>query len=121
MLLPDFEKLCQSLNDERRKILVQKRPEYTEGHEDVLKNFKQTAQELNLDPMQVAYVFFRKHVASIGQVCTKGVNKSSEPFGSRISDAMNYLELIYALHHERQVSDVMDQLGHIGTCTCEGI
>jgi len=102
MLQKEFDELCKQIAIDRRQIVEVKKPEYTEGHEDVLWNFKQTAHELNLDPMQVAYIFFRKHVASIGQVCSNRNRNSSELFMHRISDAMNYLELIYALYNEGQ-------------------
>jgi len=74
-----------------------KRPEYTEGHSDVLNNFKVVATELGLTPIQVWYVYFRKHVASIGQYAKKPDAGMSEPIQGRIMDALNYLELLNAL------------------------
>lgn len=91
-----FETFCQELYKRRKKIVDAKRPEYTEGNEDVLFNFKSTARELGITPKQVCYIFFRKHVASLAKFCAGSTN-SSEPIEDRIADAMNYLELLNAI------------------------
>ena len=98
-----FDKITQALNEKRRAIVLAKRPEYTEGNEDVLNNFKVVAKELGVSPKQVWYVYFRKHVSSIGQYCADPKRQMSEPIEGRICDAMNYLELLNALDKEDQI------------------
>lgn len=98
----DFDDLCDLLSIGRRTIVLAKRPEYTEGHSDVLNNFKVVANELGLTPVQVWYVYFRKHIASIGQYAKDPTVPTSEPIDGRIMDAMNYLELLFALVNEDQ-------------------
>lgn len=99
MTTQDFDKLRQALATERERIVQSKRPEYTEGNDDVLHNFKVVAAELGITPIQVWYVYFRKHIASIGQHCKGGV-AMSESIENRIADAMNYLDLLNALNNE---------------------
>lgn len=94
-----FQNLCEILDLRRKEIVGAKRPEYTEGNEDVLFNFKSTARELGVTPQQVCYIFFRKHVASLAKFCA-GATTSSEPLIDRIADAMNYLELLHAISKE---------------------
>lgn len=94
-----FLTLSATLNRRREEIVSFKRPEYTEGNEDVLFNFKQTSLEVGCTPEQVCYIFFRKHVASIAKFCS-GTTASSEPIADRICDAMNYLELLNAIIKE---------------------
>lgn len=93
-----FSKICAELHEERQKIVDAKRTEYTEGHADILHNFKVVAKELGITPIQVWYVYFRKHIASISQYAAKGI--TSEPIESRIADAITYLELGLGLIEE---------------------
>jgi hypothetical protein len=92
-----FDRIRNTLNTMREEIVLAKRPEYTEGNADVLHNFKQLAEEINITPMQVWYVYFRKHVASISQFCADPKRTTSEPIVGRVADAMNYLDLLNAL------------------------
>ena len=101
MNLVAFQHHCAELAEQRKEIVDAKRPEYTEGDVDVLNNFKTIAKELDTDPLQVWYVYFRKHIASIGQYC-KDQNRQSEPIDGRICDAMNYLELFYGLIKDKE-------------------
>jgi hypothetical protein len=102
MNISEFDSSRESLAAERLAIVMAKRPEYTEGHIDVLNNFKVVAREVGLTPIQVWYVYFRKHVASISQFAKNPTMSQSEPIKGRICDAMNYLELLNALVIENE-------------------
>ena len=102
MTKTQYNTLIQTLAEMRDDIVAAKRPEYTEGHEDVLNNFKVVAAELGISPIQVWYVYFRKHVASISQFAKDPSRQMSEPVDGRICDAMNYLELLFALVHDNK-------------------
>lgn len=95
-----FDSLINTLNQSRKEIVEKKRPEYTEGNEDVLHNFKMVAKEIGVTPIQAWYIYFRKHVASISQFGKDPKRQLAEPIQGRIADAMNYLELLYALIEE---------------------
>jgi hypothetical protein len=106
MNIQQFNASREALAEERLAIVTAKRPEYTEGHIDVLNNFKVVAREVGLTPIQVWYVYFRKHVASISQFAKNPDLLQSEPIRGRICDAMNYLELLNALVIENQKTDL---------------
>lgn len=97
MTAEQFDRLTETLNRNRRAIVEAKRPEYTEGHVDVLSNFKVVAAEIGISPIQVWYTYFRKHIMSIAQFGKNPTLSMSEPITGRIADAMNYLELLNAL------------------------
>lgn len=99
MTTQQFDLLRADMSTLRESIVQTKRPEYTEGHTDVLHNFKVVAEELGITPVQVWYVYFRKHIASISQYAKGGV-PLSESLHSRVADAMNYLDLLNALDAE---------------------
>lgn len=96
----EFAGHCTELATTCMHIVQAKRPEYTEGNTDVLNNFKVVAKELGLTPLQVWYIYTRKHVASISQFCKDPTRPLSEPIESRFADLRNYLDLGYALVKE---------------------
>lgn len=104
MLELKFLQSCAQLHQQRIEIVKAKRPEYTEGDADVLRNFKQVAVELGITPTQAWYVYFRKHISSIATYARTGT-APAEPIQTRICDAMNYLELLNALINDSPQSN----------------
>ncbi len=97
---PDqFDHIVRKLDSTCHAIIKSKRPEYTDGKPDVLENFKRAAERTNTSPLQVAFIFLDKHIASIGQHCA-GKSASSEPILNRLADARNYIDIIWALTNE---------------------
>lgn len=78
--------------------LARKGPDYCHG-KDRLENFKETAREWGLDPVEVWGIYFGKHIAAIRKY-VKDRKVSSEPIRSRFMDARNYLDLGLALIEE---------------------
>lgn len=66
------------------------------GTEDKLANFKKTAVECGLDPMQVLYIFMNKHYNAI-QSYVRNKKVFSEPIVGRIRDCQLYLALLEGL------------------------
>jgi hypothetical protein len=99
-----FDAIRERLSEERLAIVLAKRPEYTEGNVDVLNNFKVVAREIGATPLQVWYVYFRKHIASISQFCANPLIPMSEPIEERAKDAMNYLELLVAIVEDQKTT-----------------
>lgn len=99
----EYDHATAELNNHRQAIIKAKRPEYTEGHPDVLHNFKVVAEEIGILPEQVWYVYFRKHVASLSQYTKDPTKPMAEPIRERISDCINYLEMLSAFDVERQL------------------
>lgn len=96
----DFIETKKSLDSYAKSIMDGKQPEYTNNDEDVLHNFKSTAKNLGLKPMEVWGVFFYKHIQAILSHAHNPDMHQAEPIQSRYADAMNYLYLGYALYKE---------------------
>ncbi len=104
----EFEELlattCNTLFDLTRTKGV----EYA-NDADQLANFKRLAQQLDLHPTAVLFVYLQKHLDSIANYVRlaqhDGSYTSSEPISGRIDDAILYLVLLKALI-ECQKSDI---------------
>lgn len=104
MTQSEFNDVAASLTDLAMSIVANKRKEYTEGNQDVLHNFKQAAAEAGVDPLQVWYIYFRKHLASIAYHIQNPNGTKAEPLEGRFADLMNYLPLGLALFIEREAN-----------------
>lgn len=91
-----FSEKSKQMMKECFELLTNKGQDYTNGDVDVLRNFKKTAVNVGLTPLQVWSVYFMKHIDAIQTYIQKGELKS-EPIESRIQDAINYLLLFNAL------------------------
>tara|TARA_R100001163_G_C5063390_1_gene200673 strand:- start:977 stop:1306 length:330 start_codon:yes stop_codon:yes gene_type:complete len=101
MTQKEFDKIVKQLNDYSFDIMQNKRPEYTNEDEDVLNNFKSTADRLNTSALKVWATFMEKQVLSVYAHLKNANLKKSEPIHSRFADIINYCYLGYALFIER--------------------
>lgn len=97
----DYSDIARSLLAEAEAIETAKRPGYTLGNVDVLKNFKAAAERAGITPGQAWAVYFLKHIDAITSVMTRPDLPVAEAPLGRFSDAINYLKLGYALLNER--------------------
>jgi len=98
MTYEDFDKLVEQMIQEEKAIGNTKGKEYTQG--DRLDNFKRLAAELGITPLQVLWIYLKKHLDSIAHyVRTEKV--LSEPIQGRIKDARVYLSLLRGLIEEK--------------------
>lgn len=97
-----FTATTAELHAEAARIATSKRPGYTGGADDVLANFKNVAARTGLTPEQAWCVYFLKHVDAIVSIMSKPDLPVSEAPLGRFSDALNYLDLGWALLAERQ-------------------
>ena len=105
-----FDELVDKMIAEEKAIGETKGVEYTQG--DRLDNFKRIAAELDIDPLKVWWVYFKKHIDSIASYIKTG-KVYSESIQSRIMDARVYLSLCRGLIEEQGV-DVTEMF-----CKCE--
>jgi hypothetical protein len=96
-----YDKVRGELLAEAESIQTAKRPGYTLGNADVLRNFKATAAEWGITPAQAWGVFFQKHLDAIKSIMTKPDLPVSEAPLGRFADAINYLQLGWGLLQER--------------------
>lgn len=85
------------LSKYRKNISDEKREDYTKKSKDVLANFKNVADKVGLNKYQVWGVYFQKHFDALITYVKSNGQSESEPIKDRISDALNYLELLYAM------------------------
>ena len=101
MTQKEFNIISKELKQKANKIMYSKGPEYTNESLDVLRNFKTTANRLDVSELRVWGVFFDKQVQSVLAHLKNANLKKSEPIDSRFCDVMNYCLLGYALFVER--------------------
>ena len=85
-------------------IMESKRPAYTIMDDDPMRNFKSVASRMHLTPMQVALVYFLKHVDAICSTISAGNTTDPEPLEGRFADARNYIDILYHLWVMRETS-----------------
>lgn len=98
MTFADFNVIMAKFQELENKISLSKGTEYANS-EDRLANFKRVAAALDLPPLKVCYVYFKKHLDAVEYV-VNGKKELSETFESRVLDARVYLMLLYALYLE---------------------
>lgn len=103
-----YDRMRKQLLDEAEKIQTSKRPGYTQGNPDVLRNFKSVGERVRTAKGEAAGpgvawgVYFLKHVDAIMAILTQPNLPVSETPVGRFADAINYLQLGYALYVEQQ-------------------
>tara|TARA_Y100001937_G_scaffold34390_1_gene49086 strand:+ start:1370 stop:1864 length:495 start_codon:yes stop_codon:yes gene_type:complete len=97
-----YENLRAHLNECAKGVMSLKQPEYTGENEDVLHNFKSTADLVGISPLEAWAVFFIKHVQSVVSHAKNPSLKESEPIKERYVDLINYVHLGYALVKEQE-------------------
>lgn len=97
MHVEEFERVRRELLDHADGVATAKRPGYTIGDADVLKNFKSVAARVGVTPGQVLAVYMLKHVDAITSIlCNPNLPVSEAPLG-RFGDLINYAQLGYAM------------------------
>ena len=97
MRTEEFKKLVARVFSEESTLIEAKGMEYTKGNKDRLYNFKSISEEIDVSPLKVWYVYFKKHADAITSFVKFGKVKSNESIQSRFADARNYLLLGLAL------------------------
>jgi len=97
----EFNKIAHKLDLLAKDIMNKKGPEYTQQDEDVLANFKNTAERLNTTELKIWGAFFDKQISSIYAHLNNANLKKAESIESRFADIINYCHLGLALFKER--------------------
>ena len=99
----EFNKLANELDTLAKDIMNAKGPEYTQQDKDVLANFKNTAERLNISPEKVWGAYFDKQVSSVYSHVNNVNLEKAESIESRFADIINYCHLGLALFKEREL------------------
>ena len=102
MTQQEFKKLSKALDYMSKEIMKDKGPEYTQQDADVLANFKNTGERLNISAIKVWGAFFDKQVSSVYAHANNASLKKAESIESRFADMINYCHLGLAIFKERE-------------------
>jgi len=87
----------RDLMAEADRVIKVKGRDYTKGSHDRLANFKTSAEEAGITPLQAWLVFYNKHHSAICSFVKTGGQSESEPILGRFVDALNYIRLGWLL------------------------
>lgn len=102
MQLTEYERVSQKLLKDAQAIEEAKRPAYTLGDVDVLRNFKSVAERVGTTPGVVLSVYMLKHVDAVTAALCRPDLPQAESVESRFADNINYLKLGFALLAEQE-------------------
>jgi len=103
MTQTEFNKLSKALDYMSKEIMKSKGPEYTQQDKDVLANFKNTGDRLDISPIKVWGSFFDKQISSVYAHANDANLKKAETIESRFADIINYCYLGLAIFKEREL------------------
>lgn len=95
----DFQKLLDSTLEHVRELSATKGEEYANSNSDQLANFKNWSTRAGTPVPKVWMIQFLKHMEAV-EFYVKHSTVLSESLDSRIDDAILYLILLKAIHHE---------------------
>lgn len=99
----DFYQLMRDTFTECETVARVKGEDYTKGSMDALANFKEGGASIDIQPMEVCWIFMNKHYQAITNYVKTGGLSQSEPIDTRIVDMINYLLLLQGLIIEDRV------------------
>lgn len=97
MTQPDFNTLQDQIFARCRELTDTKGKDYSKGNIDMLRNFKENAEEFNMTSLQATGLYMKKHVDAIYNYIKTNGQSESEPIGERLSDLINYVCFLAAL------------------------
>lgn len=83
-----------------RELTATKGIEYMRGSPDRFANFNRIAEELELPPLKVAYILWKKHLDAIVTYINTGQTFSTEPIRGRFLDLITYSFLMAGMTAE---------------------
>lgn len=92
--------LARALTESRMTVFEKKGRMYSGLSRDALSNFKRNAEDLGLSKYQVWAVYAFKHIDAIKlaiKQCPDAPKEPTEHMAGRITDAINYLEILFCL------------------------
>ena len=101
-MTPDmFQATRNNLDEICLGIMEGKRPVYTGGNSDVLHNFKDVGERLDIPARKALGTYWLKHADAI-TTYLKGGYVDPESIVTRIADCRNYLDILYAMYCEEE-------------------
>ena len=104
MTLNKFNEIFDKQVEHCREVLSVKGDEYVLG-DDRLEHFKKSATEQGVQPKQALWGMASKHLTSLGSMCKAETVFHEKIWNEKVTDAMNYMLLLWALVLEEAESD----------------
>lgn len=92
----EFEKVNEELLIKAKELRLKKGRDYQRATQDILYNFKSSADKLNITPLQSFGVLYNKQIEAVFAYLSTG-ELESEDIESRLLDIINYTLLLNAL------------------------
>jgi hypothetical protein len=100
MTFEEFDSFQTELHLQIEDLMDKKGSEY--AHVSRFENFETEGRESGVDPLLVAWIFFKKHYRAILYYVNHGKLESNETIHGRFLDAIAYLELMAGMAAERE-------------------
>lgn len=101
-----FVELLQKLQKREMEINLTKGRDYADGDVSIGNNFYETAEFLDLNPLQVCLVYMAKHLSAIKNYAN-GAPLLSEDLEERLVDIRLYCALFLALTTDKAVAETI--------------
>lgn len=101
MTRDEMEKLMECLSKDSLQIWKEKNKEYSLD-DNPFHNFDDSAKVAGVDRKTVLLIFLQKHLNAIFTYIREGHLYSNEPIECRITDARNYLDMLYCMIQEEK-------------------
>jgi hypothetical protein len=98
----DFNEMRERVFARCKELTKSKGNDYTKGSVDVLKNFKENADEFGMTELQACGLYTKKHINAIFNYIKSDGAFESEPISERIVDGINYLIFLQALIEDKE-------------------
>lgn len=113
----EFDNIIDAQLVNCRDILNEKFKEYQSG-DDMLSNFNNIANMLDIEPITAWMGLWAKHVESIITLIQRGKNWPDSHWNEKITDCINYLLLLQCiLRQQKNVKTVDSDIKHITEIT----
>jgi len=95
----EFAMVCGALRNRASNILDQRAEAYATD-QDRLANFKEMSNRAGITQLQVVHLFLQKGLAVLDKIA-QGKTPPGEEILDRFADALNYVQLMYAVYVEQ--------------------
>lgn len=98
----DLEYIINEMEELEHSIIATKGKEYTQKSQDRARNFNRAADDLNISPLKVCWIYLKKQLDGILNYVIDEKIYSGESIEQRVADAVNYLHFIIYIIRQRE-------------------
>ena len=98
----DLEGVVREMEKLEHNIIATKGKEYTQKSQDKARNFNRAADDLNISPLKVCWIYLKKQLDGILNYVIDEKTYSGESIEQRVADAVNYLHFLIYIIRQRE-------------------